>query len=121
MILIALTGLFILRFGPRPRYIGLGILISAYGLYMAMRHSALHLARDVGQGFSIEVALDGGPYEPVEIRRLGGGYGRTSAAYTYEPPGRARLWTEGRVMSVALRGLRNHDDIVFETRFVSCR
>jgi disulfide bond formation protein DsbB len=55
MILIALTGLFILRFGPRPRYIGLGILIAAYGLYMAMRHSALHLARDVGQGFSIEI------------------------------------------------------------------
>ena len=55
MILIALTGLFILRFGPRPRYIGLGILIAAHGLYMAMRHSALHLARDVGQGFSIEI------------------------------------------------------------------
>jgi disulfide bond formation protein DsbB len=55
MILIALTGLFILRFGPRPRYIGLGVLIAAHGLYMAMRHSALHLARDVGQGFSIEI------------------------------------------------------------------
>jgi disulfide bond formation protein DsbB len=55
MILIALTGLFILRFGPRPRYVGLGILIAAHGLYMAMRHSALHLARDVGQGFSIEI------------------------------------------------------------------
>jgi disulfide bond formation protein DsbB len=55
MILIALTGIFILRFGPRPRYIGLGILISAHGLYMSARHSALHLARDVGQGFSIEI------------------------------------------------------------------
>jgi disulfide bond formation protein DsbB len=55
MILIALTGLFILRFGPRPRYVGLAVLISAYGLYMAARHSALHLARDVGQGFSIEI------------------------------------------------------------------
>jgi disulfide bond formation protein DsbB len=55
MILIALTGLFILRFGPRPRYIGLGILIAAHGLYMGMRHSALHLARDVGQGFSVEI------------------------------------------------------------------
>jgi disulfide bond formation protein DsbB len=55
MILIALTGLFILRFGPRPRYVGLGILISAHGLYMAARHSALHLGRDIGQGFSIEI------------------------------------------------------------------
>ena len=55
MILIALAGLFILRFGPRPRYVGLAILISAYGLYMGLRHSALHLARDVGQGFSIEI------------------------------------------------------------------
>ena len=55
MILIALTGLFILRFGPRPRYVGLAVLVSAYGLYMGARHSALHLARDVGQGFSIEI------------------------------------------------------------------
>ena len=55
MILIALTGLFILRFGPRPRYVGLAVLISAHGLYMAIRHSALHLGRDVGQGFSIEI------------------------------------------------------------------
>jgi disulfide bond formation protein DsbB len=55
MILIALTGLFILRFGPRPRYVGLGVLISAHGLYMAARHSGLHLGRDIGQGFSIEI------------------------------------------------------------------
>ena len=55
MILIALTGLLILRFGPRPRYIGLGILISAHGLYMALRHSSLHMSRDVGQGFAIEI------------------------------------------------------------------
>jgi disulfide bond formation protein DsbB len=44
MILIALTGLFILRFGPRPRYVGLAVLISAHGLYMAARHSALRCA-----------------------------------------------------------------------------
>ena len=55
MILIALTGLFILRFGPRARYIGLAILISAHGLYMALRHASLHLARDVGQGFAVEI------------------------------------------------------------------
>jgi len=55
MILIALTGLFILRFGPRPRYVGLAVLISVHGLYMGARHSALHLGRDIGQGFSIEI------------------------------------------------------------------
>jgi disulfide bond formation protein DsbB len=55
MILIALTCLFVLRFGPRPRYIGWGILISAHGLYMALRHASLHMARDVGQGFAMEI------------------------------------------------------------------
>ncbi len=55
MLLIALVGLFVLRYGPRPRYLGLGLLISAAGIYMGIRHSALHLARDVGQGFSVEL------------------------------------------------------------------
>ncbi len=55
MILIALTGLLILRYGPRARYIGMGVLISGHGLYMALRHSSLHLARDVGQGFAMEI------------------------------------------------------------------
>jgi disulfide bond formation protein DsbB len=53
--LVALLGAFILRYGPRPRYVGLGILVGAFGVYMALRHSALHLARDVGQGFSLEI------------------------------------------------------------------
>jgi hypothetical protein len=52
MVLIALTGLFVLRYGPRPRYLGMVVLLGAGGLYMALRHSALHLARDVGQGFA---------------------------------------------------------------------
>jgi disulfide bond formation protein DsbB len=56
MVLIALTGLFVLRFGPRPRYLGLGVLLAAAGIYMGIRHAALHLARDVGQGFSLELA-----------------------------------------------------------------
>jgi len=55
MALVALIGIFILRYGPKPRYVGLGILLGAYGLYMAVRHSGLHLARDVGQGFSVEL------------------------------------------------------------------
>ena len=52
MMLIALVGLFIIRFGPRPRYIGLAVLLGAWGVFMGLRHSALHLARDIGQGFS---------------------------------------------------------------------
>jgi disulfide bond formation protein DsbB len=52
MVLMALTGIFVLRYGPRPRYLGTAVLLGAWGLFMALRHSALHLARDVGQGFA---------------------------------------------------------------------
>ena len=55
MSLVALIGLFVLRYGPRPKYIGLAILVGAYGIYMGIRHSSLHLARDIGQGFAIEM------------------------------------------------------------------
>ena len=52
MVLMALGGLFVLRYGPRPRYLGTMVLLGAWGTFMALRHSALHLARDVGQGFA---------------------------------------------------------------------
>ncbi|MEJ2218054.1 MAG: disulfide bond formation protein B [Gemmatimonadota bacterium] len=55
MVLIALTGLFVIRYGPRPRYVGMAILLGAWGTFMAIRHSALHLARDIGQGFSAAI------------------------------------------------------------------
>jgi disulfide bond formation protein DsbB len=55
MVLIALNGLFILRFGPRPRYVGFALLLGVIGVYMGLRHSALHVARDIGQGFSGEI------------------------------------------------------------------
>lgn len=55
MALIALIGLFVLRYGPRPKYVGLSILIAAYGAFMATRHTAMHAARDIGQGFSLEI------------------------------------------------------------------
>jgi hypothetical protein len=54
-VLIALVGLFVVRYGPRPRYVGMAILLGAWGTFMAIRHSALHLARDVGQGFSAAI------------------------------------------------------------------
>lgn len=55
MVLIGLTGLFVVRFGPKPRYLGVAILLGAWGTFMAIRHSALHLARDVGQGFAASI------------------------------------------------------------------
>lgn len=55
MALIALVGLFILRYGPKPKYIGMGVLVGVWGIFMGMRHTAMHAARDVGQGFSLEI------------------------------------------------------------------
>ncbi|MGD0992441.1 MAG: disulfide bond formation protein B [Gemmatimonadales bacterium] len=55
MVLIALCALFVIRYGPRPRYIGVVVLLGVWGVYMGLRHSALHLARDVGQGFSAAI------------------------------------------------------------------
>ncbi len=55
MALIALIGIFVLRYGPRPKYIGLSVLVGAWGIFMGLRHTGMHAARDVGQGFSIEI------------------------------------------------------------------
>ncbi len=55
MALVALIGLFIIRFGARPKYVGLAILVGAWGLFMGMRHVGMHAARDIGQGFSAEI------------------------------------------------------------------
>ena len=55
MVLIGLTGLFVIRFGPKPKYLGLAVLLGSWGTFMAIRHSALHLARDVGQGFAASI------------------------------------------------------------------
>jgi hypothetical protein len=52
MVLMALAGLFVVRYGPRPRYIGTVVLLGAWGVFMSLRHASLHLARDVGQGFA---------------------------------------------------------------------
>lgn len=52
MALMALTGIFVLRFGPRPRYLGTLVLLGLWGIWMSLRHWSLHMARDVGQGFA---------------------------------------------------------------------
>jgi len=55
MALVALIGLFVLRYGPKPKYIGLAVLVAAWGVFMGIRHTGMHAARDVGQGFSAEI------------------------------------------------------------------
>ncbi len=55
MALVALIGLFVLRFGARPKYIGLSVLVGAWGVFMGLRHVGMHAARDIGQGFSAEI------------------------------------------------------------------
>lgn len=55
MALVALIGLFVLRFGARPKYIGLSVLVGAWGMFMGLRHVGLYAARDIGQGFSVEI------------------------------------------------------------------
>lgn len=55
MVLIALVSLFVVRYGPRPRYLGMMVLLGAWGVFMATRHSSLHVARDIGQGFAIDI------------------------------------------------------------------
>jgi disulfide bond formation protein DsbB len=55
MALVALAGLFVLRYGPKPKYIGMAVLVAAWGVFMGIRHTAMHAARDVGQGFSIQI------------------------------------------------------------------
>jgi disulfide bond formation protein DsbB len=55
MLLVSLVGLFVLRYGPKPKYVGMAILIAAWGLLMGLRHVGMHGARDVGQGFSLEI------------------------------------------------------------------
>jgi disulfide bond formation protein DsbB len=55
MILIALIGLFVLRYGARPKYIGVAMIVATWGVFAGLRHTASHAARDVGQGFSAEI------------------------------------------------------------------
>ena len=55
MLLISLVGLIVLRFGPKPKDIGMAVLIAGWGMFMGMRHTGMHAARDIGQGFSAEM------------------------------------------------------------------
>lgn len=51
IILIALTAMFISRYGLSYRYIGIWTFVAAYGLWGGYRHASAHILRDIGQGF----------------------------------------------------------------------
>ena len=55
MILISASALFIVRYGLKPKYLGLLLVQACFGIFMSLRHSAWHIPRDVGQGFSLEI------------------------------------------------------------------
>ncbi|SDJ77056.1 hypothetical protein SAMN04488540_11350 [Ferrimonas sediminum] len=55
MILIALTAMFIIRYGLRPKYIAALIWLGIYGAYMSTLHTSFYLGWDVGQGQSLKI------------------------------------------------------------------
>ncbi|BCD46194.1 disulfide bond formation protein B [Helicobacter suis] len=55
MVYIALSGLFILRYGLKPKYIALMLLIIVGGLYQSFYHLGNHALEDVGQGFALTI------------------------------------------------------------------
>ncbi len=50
MIVIGTLGIFMLRYGPKIKYIAWVFLFAAYGIYMGLRHTSTHWARDIGMG-----------------------------------------------------------------------
>ena len=55
MCFIGIMGFFIVRYGFKPKYLASLLLMSSIGLYASFRHVAVHAARDVGQGFGMDV------------------------------------------------------------------
>lgn len=55
MCFIGIMGFFIVRYSFKPKYLASLLLMSSVGLYASFRHVALHAARDVGQGFGMDV------------------------------------------------------------------
>ena len=96
--------------GPVPAAAGRGPFhVSLYGVRPA-------------DDFSVLVGLDRAEPAVVEARSLQIGFGGQVPAYEFEPPGGfAAAWVAGRRVRVVLRGLRDHPDIDYVTRFVDCR
>ncbi len=50
MVIIGILGVFMIRYGPKIKYIACTFLFSAWGLYMTVRQSVIFWPLDVGQG-----------------------------------------------------------------------
>lgn len=55
MMFIGVVALFIVRYGVKPKYLAMLLIMAAVGLWSSWRHLGNHAARDVGQGFGLEI------------------------------------------------------------------
>ena len=55
MAYIGVVALFMVRYGFKPKYLATMLVMAALGLYSSFRHLGNHAARDVGQGFGLDV------------------------------------------------------------------
>ncbi|BCX80079.1 disulfide bond formation protein B [Campylobacter sp. 19-13652] len=55
MIYIGVAVLFILRYGMRPRYLGMLLIMTAFGLWESFYHYGAHALEDIGQGFGVAI------------------------------------------------------------------
>ncbi|WP_245595530.1 disulfide bond formation protein B [Ferrimonas kyonanensis] len=55
MVLVALTAIYIVRYGLKPKYIAALVFLGIYGAYMASVHTGFNFASDIGQGFSVKI------------------------------------------------------------------
>ncbi|WP_121021804.1 disulfide bond formation protein B [Helicobacter vulpis] len=55
MVYVGLAGLFVLRYGLKPKYLAILLLVVAGGLYQSFYHYGNHALEDVGQGFALSI------------------------------------------------------------------
>lgn len=55
MIAIGIMGIFILRYGPRPKYIAMMVVSTWWGFFSTLRHTAVYLSADLGQGLGDKI------------------------------------------------------------------
>ncbi|PAF44959.1 disulfide bond formation protein B [Helicobacter sp. 11S02629-2] len=55
MIYISIAALFILRYGFKPKYLAMLLLITAFGLWESFYHLGSHGMQDIGQGFGLAI------------------------------------------------------------------
>ena len=55
MAFIGVVALFMVRYGFKPKYLATMLVMAAVGLWSSFRHLGVHAARDVGQGFGLEI------------------------------------------------------------------